>query len=76
MRLGYLRAHKTGGACSRGIIVRVLYFSIWLRGENLFCGGVVIKVGFRARGGLLGAGIDEIFVCEFGVLQGAVDRNR
>ena len=56
--------------------MRALYFSIWLRGENLFCGGVVIKVGFRAQGGLLGAGIDEVFLCESGVLQGAVDRNR
>ena len=55
--------------------MRVLDFSVWLRDESLFCGGVGIKVVVCAQGGLLGAGFNVVFVCDSGVLQGALDRN-
>ena len=57
-----------------GLIVGISGF-LWLRGECLFRGGVVIKVVVRAREVFLGVCIYEVFVYEFGVLQGAGDRN-
>ena len=50
-------------------------FFIFLRGGFIFRGGGEINIVFCVRGWLLGVYLNELFVCEVGVLQGVVERN-
>ena len=77
--VGVLRGEgdRIGGTTrSRGIIVGNSGFNGWLGGGgHLFCSSEEIKVVVRTQEGFLGTYIHEFFVCEVGILQGAVECN-
>ena len=51
--------------------MRLTGFNVWLGGGgHLFSGDGGIMVVVLYQGGVLGAGLHEVFVCEVGVLQG------